>query len=200
MPGQVELHLTLRAERTDTARDRLCAARDELIAALRDDVFSTDGRSMEEVVGALLLERGLTIAAAESCTGGLLMSRLTDVAGSSAYVLGGAVTYSNALKSSLADVPAELIDAHGAVSEPVALALAEGIRVRTGAALALGITGIAGPGGGTPDKPVGTAAIALTGRDVTARVRMFSFIGGRPQVKFQATQAALDMVRRTLLS
>jgi len=128
------------------------------------------------------------------------MSRLTDVAGSSDYVLGGAVTYSNTLKSSLADVPAALIAAHGAVSEPVALALADGIRARTGAALALGITGIAGPGGGTPEKPVGTVAIALTGRDLTARVRTFSFIGGRPQVKFQATQSALDMVRRTLLS
>jgi PncC family amidohydrolase len=194
----VELHLSLRAERTDAARNRLCAARDELIAALRNDVFSTDGRPLEEVVGGLLRERGLTIAAAESCTGGLLMSRLTDVAGSSDYVLGGAVTYSNALKSSLADVPAQLIAAHGAVSEPVALALAEGIRARTGAALALGITGIAGPGGGTPEKPVGTVAIALTGRDMTARVRAFSFIGGRSQVKFQATQAALDMVRRTL--
>ena len=198
MPGQVELHLTLRAERTDAAAARLRAARDELIAALRADIFSTDGRSMEEVVGELLRDRGLTIAAAESCTGGLLMSRLTDVAGSSAYVLGGAVTYGNELKSSLADVPAPLIAAHGAVSEPVAVALAEGIRARTGAALGLGITGIAGPGGGTPEKPVGTVAIALAGRDISTRVRTFSFIGGRPQVKFQATQAALDMVRRTL--
>jgi nicotinamide-nucleotide amidase len=200
MPGQVELHLTLRAERAVAAADRLRAARDELIAALRSDVFSTDGRSMEEVVGGLLLDRRLTIAAAESCTGGLLLSRLTDVPGSSAYVLGGAVTYSNELKNSLADVPAPLITAHGAVSEPVAVALAEGILARTGAALALGITGIAGPGGGTPEKPVGTVAIALTGRDISTRVRTFSFIGGRPQVKFQATQAALDMVRRTLLS
>lgn len=198
MPGQVELHLTLRDGRTEGPASRLRAARDELMAALRDDVFSTDGRSMEQVVGELVRERGLTIAAAESCTGGLLMSRLTDVAGSSDYVLGGVVTYSNALKRSLADVPAELIAAHGAVSEPVAVALAEGIRARTGAALALGVTGIAGPGGGTSEKPVGTVAIALSGRDFTARVRTFSFIGGRPQVKFQATQAALDMVRRTL--
>jgi nicotinamide-nucleotide amidase len=200
MPGQVELHLTLRAERAVAAADRIRAARDELIAALRSDVFSTDGRSMEEVVGELLRDRRLTIAAAESCTGGLLLSRLTDVPGSSAYVLGGAVTYSNELKGSLADVPAPLVAAYGAVSEPVAVALAEGILARTGAALALGITGIAGPGGGTPEKPVGTVAIALAGRDLSTRVRTFSFIGGRPQVKFQATQAALDMVRRTLLS
>ena len=197
MPGQVELHLTVRAT-TDAEKARLRAARDELLSALGRDVFSTDGRPMEEVVGALLRERGLTISAAESCTGGLLMTRLTEVPGSSAYVLGGAVTYSNELKTSLADVPAGLIAAHGAVSEPVAVALADGIRARTGASFGLGITGVAGPGGATPEKPVGTVAIALTGADVPARVRTFSFIGGRPQVRFQATQAALDMVRRTL--
>ena len=153
---------------------------------------------MEEVVGAMLRERGLTIAAAESCTGGLLMSRLTDIAGSSDYVLGGAVTYSNALKTTLAGVSPSLIETHGAVSEPVAVALAEGVRERTGASLGLGITGIAGPGGGTVEKPVGTVAIALTGKGLNSRVRTFSFFGGRPQVKFQATQAALDMVRRGL--
>jgi nicotinamide-nucleotide amidase len=198
MPGQVELHLTLRSA-TDAGDARLRAARDELIHALGQDVFSTDGRSMEEVVGEMLRDRGLTISAAESCTGGLLLTRLTDVPGSSDYVLGGAVTYSNQLKTVLADVPPHLIDVHGAVSEPVAVALADGIRARTGASFGLGITGIAGPGGATADKPVGTVAIALTGETSPARVRMFSFIGGRPQVRFQATQAALDMVRRTLL-
>jgi nicotinamide-nucleotide amidase len=198
MPGQVELHLSLRDAEFDAAARRLRSARDQLATALGHDVFSTDGRTMEEVVGAMLRERGLTISAAESCTGGLLMSRLTDVPGSSEYALGGAVAYSNALKTELAGVPAALIEAHGAVSEPVAVALADGIRGRTGSSVALGITGIAGPGGGSAQKPVGTVAIALTGRDITARVRTFSFFGGRPQVKFQATQAALDMVRRTL--
>jgi nicotinamide-nucleotide amidase len=198
MPGQVELHLTLREADAEAAARRLQPARDELAAALGKDVFSTDGRSMEEVVGALLRERGMTISAAESCTGGLLMSRLTDVPGSSDYALGGAVTYSNASKTELAAVPPALIEAHGAVSEPVAIALADGIRARTGSTLALGITGIAGPGGGTAQKPVGTVSIALTGRDITTRVRTFSFFGGRPQVRFQATQAALDMVRRAL--
>jgi nicotinamide-nucleotide amidase len=198
MPGQVELHLALRADADGDAAARLHAAHAELVGALGKDVFSTDGRSMEEVVGALLRERGLTIAAAESCTGGLLMSRLTDVAGSSQYVLGGAVAYSDALKTTFAGVPPSLIEAHGAVSEPVAVALADGVRERTGASLGLGITGIAGPGGGTSQKPVGTVVIALSGSPMTARVRTFSFFGGRPQVKFQATQAALDMVRRTL--
>ena len=199
VPGQVELHLTLRAGAGGDAAARLRAAQAELVGALGEDVFSTDARSMEEVIGTLLRERGLTIAAAESCTGGLLMSRLTDVAGSSDYVLGGAVVYGNALKTTLAAVPPALIEAHGAVSEPVAIALADGIRERTGASLGIGITGIAGPGGGTPEKPVGTVVIALSGREVPARVRTFSFFGGRPQVKFQATQAALDMVRRALI-
>jgi nicotinamide-nucleotide amidase len=121
------------------------------------------------------------------------------VPGSSEYVAGGVVVYSNQLKTGLADVPVDLIAAYGAVSEPVAVALADGIRTRTGAALALGVTGIAGPGGGTEQKPVGTVAIAFSARDFPARVRTFSFIGGRPQVKFQATQAALDMIRRALI-
>jgi len=196
VPGQVELHLSLRSVQSSAAEDRLRQARDELVAVLKNDVFSIDGRSMEEVIGALLRDRHLTISAAESCTGGLLMTRLTDVAGSSDYVLGGAVTYSNGLKTTLADVPSALIEQYGAVSEPVAVALADGIRARTGASLGIGITGIAGPGGGSPEKPVGTVAIALTSNGQSARVRTFSFIGGRQLVRFQATQAALDMVRR----
>lgn len=200
MPGQVELHLKLRMTDDAEGARRLGDARDELIAALGPDVFSTDGRSMEEVVGALLRERAMTISAAESCTGGLLLTRLTDVPGSSDYVLGGAVAYSNASKEVLAGVPVAVIEAHGAVSEPVAVALADGIRARTGSSVAVGITGVAGPGGGTPAKPVGTVAIAMTGAGMAARVRTFSFFGGRPQVRFQATQAALDMVRRQLQS
>ncbi len=199
VPGQVELHLTLHSVESREAERRIRAARDELLAALRNDVFSVDSRSMEEVVGALLRERGLTISAAESCTGGLLLMRLSDVPGSSEYVLGGAVTYSNSLKTVFADVPAELIEQYGAVSEPVAVALADGIRARTGASLGVGITGIAGPGGGTPEKPVGTVAIALTGNQQPARVRTVALIGGRQMVRFQATQTALDMVRRQLL-
>lgn len=195
-PGQIELHLTLRSDNAAAAERRLASAREQLMAVIGEDVFSTDGRAMEEVVGALLREHRLTIAVAESCTGGLTLSRLTDVAGSSDYVLGGVVGYSNDAKNQLADVPAELIRAHGAVSEPVAVALAEGVMRRTGADLGVGITGIAGPGGGTAEKPVGTVAVAVIGPRAPARVRTFSFPGGRAQVKFQATQAALDMVRR----
>jgi nicotinamide-nucleotide amidase len=197
-PGQIELHLSLRCGDQAAAEQVLREARARLVAALGPDVFSTDGRAMEEIVGDLLRERRLTFAAAESCTGGLLLSRLTDVPGSSDYVVGGAVLYSNQLKTALVNVPAELIAAHGAVSEPVAVALAEGIRDRTGADVAVGVTGIAGPGGGTPEKPVGTVAIAALVPNAPARVRTFSFPGGRAQIKFFATQAALDMVRRAL--
>jgi nicotinamide-nucleotide amidase len=195
-PGQIELHLTLRSADREGAARRLAAARAELAAVLGDDVFSTDGRVLEEVVGDLLRTRALTIAIAESCTGGLLSSRLTDVPGSSAYVVAGVVAYSNTTKIGVVDVPPELIAAHGAVSEPVAVAMAEGMRARAGASVGVGVTGVAGPSGGTAQKPVGTVAIAVVGPDGAARVRTFSFPGGRALVKFQATQAALDMVRR----
>jgi nicotinamide-nucleotide amidase len=197
-PGQIELHLTMRARDGEAAVARLTAAREQLTALLEPDVFSIDGRSMEQVVGDLLRRRGLTIAAAESCTGGLLLSRLTDVPGSSAYVAGGAVLYSNEMKVALAGVPADLIAACGAVSEPVAVALAEGIRDRTGADVSVGITGIAGPGGGTPAKPVGTVAVAVLAPGAPARVRTLSLLGNRTMIKFNATQAALEMVRRVV--
>jgi nicotinamide-nucleotide amidase len=197
-PGQIELHLSLRSPDAAAGEERLRAASDALVRVLGGDVFSTDGRSMEELVGSMLRERRLTIAAAESCTGGLLMSRLTDIAGSSDYVAGGLVLYSNVLKTGLGLVPAGLIEAHGAVSEPVAVAMAEGVRDRTGADVCIGITGIAGPGGATPEKPVGTVAVAVLVPGGPARVRTIWAHGGRTQVKFNATQAALDMVRRAL--
>ena len=194
--GQVELHLSVRETDAARARGMLERVREELLGVLDDHVYSVDGRIMEEVVGDLLKTRGFTFAAAESCTGGLLMSRLTDVAGSSAYVRAGVVAYDNADKTALLGVPADLIARHGAVSEPVAMAMAEGIKARTGADVTVGITGIAGPGGGTAEKPVGTVVIAVLvpGRD--AYVRTYQFLGARTQVKFQATQAALDRIRR----
>jgi nicotinamide-nucleotide amidase len=197
-PGQIELHLSLRSADAAAAARRLHEASAALAAALGGDVFSVDGRSMEEVVGAMLRERHLTFAAAESCTGGLLMSRLTDVPGSSDYVVGGLVLYSNELKTNVGLVPAALIEAHGAVSEPVAVAMAEGVRERTGADVCAAITGIAGPGGGTPQKPVGTACIAVLVPSAPVRVRTASVFGNRTQFKFNAAQAALDMVRRAL--
>jgi nicotinamide-nucleotide amidase len=199
-PGQIEIHLTLRSADPGAARARLDEARDAIAAALGDAVFSTDGRFLEEVVGDLLKARGLTMAAAESCTGGLLLSRVTDVPGSSAYVRGGVVAYSNDLKTAFVDVPADVIARQGAVSEPVASAMASGARTRLGADIGVGITGIAGPDGGTPEKPVGTVAIAVAGPGGAEQVRTFSFPGGRAQVKYQSAQAALDMVRRGILN
>jgi nicotinamide-nucleotide amidase len=196
--GQIELHLSVRDTDEARARATLARARDELLAVVGEDVYSTDGCVMEQVVGDLLKTRGYTVAAAESCTGGLFSSRLTDVAGSSSYVRGGVVAYANDAKTSLVGVPADLIAAYGAVSEPVAAAMAEGIRERTGADVAVGITGIAGPGGGTPEKPVGTVAIAVIVPGQPAYVRTYQFVGGRAMVKFQATQAAMDRIRRML--
>jgi nicotinamide-nucleotide amidase len=161
-------------------------------------VYSTDGRPLEAVVGQMLRERGMTIAVAESCSGGLLASRLTDVPGSSDYVERGVVCYSNRAKTELAGVPGSLIEEHGAVSEPVAQAMATGIRDRAAASVGVGITGIAGPGGGSPDKPVGTVAIAVGVGDAM-RVRTFQFLGGRDMVKFQSAQAAMNMLRLLLL-
>jgi PncC family amidohydrolase len=151
------------------------------------------------VVGDLLVAHGFRIALAESCTGGLITSRLTDVAVSSRYVRHSVVAYSNDAKTGLLGVAPELLAEHGAVSEPVALAMADGIRAQAGVEVGVGVTGIAGPGGGSPEKPVGTVAIATVTASAT-RSRVFRFMGEREQVKFQASQAALDMVRRMLIA
>ena len=198
-PGQIELHLSTQSMDPDRGPRMVRDAAAQLAEALGRDVFSTDGRAMEEVVGGLLRDRGLTIAAAESCTGGLMMTRLTDVPGSSAYVLGGVVCYSNDVKAGVLHVPEAQLREHGAVSEPVAVALAEGVRSLTGSSLGLSITGIAGPDGGSAQKPVGTVVISVVSPRGSTKVRTFRFVGGRAQVRFQASQAALDMVRRLLL-
>jgi len=194
MLGQIELHLTARATNRDAANKALDAATRELTAELGEAIYSVDGRTLEAVVGDLLRAKRMTIAVAESCTGGLLASRLTDVPGSSDYVDRAVVCYSNQSKTELAGVPEPLIAAHGAVSEPVAEAMARGIRTRSNTNIGVGVTGIAGPGGGTPEKPVGTVAIAAQ-VDEALRVHTFQFLGGREMVKFQASQAALNMVR-----
>jgi len=196
--GQTELHLTAHAPGRAVADVALDAAVADLRGVFGASVYSVDGRPLEAVLGALLRERGLTVALAESCTGGLLASRLTDVPGSSAYVERGVVCYSNRAKMELAGVPEAVIAEHGAVSEPVALAMADGIRVRSGTNIGIGITGIAGPDGGTPQKPVGTVAVAVTVEGDT-RVRTFQFVGPREMVKFQAAQAAMNMLRLALL-
>jgi nicotinamide-nucleotide amidase len=195
--GSIELHVSTRATTREAADDALATAIAEATAVLGPDVYSTDGRSLETIVGDLLVEKGLRIGVAESCTGGLIASRLTDVPGSSRYVDQAVVVYSNEAKVELVGVQPELIRDHGAVSEPVGLAMAAGIKARARAGVGVGVTGIAGPGGGSTEKPVGTVVVAVV-TDAERRVRTFRFFGEREQVKFQASQAALDMVRRML--
>jgi len=195
--GAIDLLLTTRARTEAQALAVLDPAVRQATAALGDDVYSDTGRAIEEVTGDLLRERGWHLAAAESCTGGLLLSRLTDIPGSSEYVACGIVSYSNQSKVDLLGVDPALIDAHGAVSEPVAQAMAAGIRARSGAEVGIAITGIAGPGGGTEAKPVGTVAIALDTPDA-ALVRTRRLPGDRDLIRAIAAHATLDMLRRLL--
>jgi nicotinamide-nucleotide amidase len=196
--GDLAIRLSFTGPGPETAAQaRLGRLEKAIVKALGPWIYSRNGESLEEVVGGLLRARGLTIACAESCTGGLVGHRLTDIPGSSDYFLESAVVYSNRAKVGRLGVPASLIDRHGAVSAPVARAMALGIRRTSGADIGLSITGVAGPGGGTPRKPVGLVYIALArGHDV--KVAKSLFFGGRSQVKFQSSQKALDMVRKAL--
>ena len=161
-------------------------------------IFSTDGSNLEVAVVRLLTERKQTLAVAESCTGGYLAHRITNVAGASAVLLAGYVTYSNEAKIDLLGVIPDLIEKHGAVSRQVAQAMAEGARTRANADFALATTGIAGPGGGSEEKPVGTVFIALAGRGQPPSVKKGFFPDDRPTFKELTTQAALEMLRRRL--
>ena len=196
-PGGIEIHLRARAATDQEAEARLAELGDQIELALGEYIFSTHGEPLEEVVGMYLVMRQKTVAVAESCSGGLLAERLTRHSGSSSFFLGGAICYSNALKTSLVGVPTTLIEEHGAVSQPVAQAMAEGIRARTGASLGVGITGIAGPTGGSPEKPVGLVFIGLADERGT-QVREFRFPGNRQRVRLWATQMALEMIRRRI--
>jgi len=195
--GQVELHLVMQSDNAAAASEALNLAVSELSQALGPDLVSTDGAALEAVVGDLLRARGWWVAFAESCTGGLATSRMTDIPGSSEYVERSIVAYSNRAKIELLDVPEALIEEHGAVSEPVAAAMAAGIRKRAGVNVGIGITGIAGPGGGSEQKPVGTVCIAVDGGET--KVRTFRFPGGREMVKAMSANWAIDMLRRFLI-
>jgi nicotinamide-nucleotide amidase len=193
-PGEVQIHLRMWTDLAAHAQKML----DEIVQgfelALTDRIYSQDGSSMEEVIARLLTMNNATISAAESCTGGLLAQRLTSIAGSSSYFLGGAVCYSNEMKTAWANVPAELIQTKGAVSTEVAIALADGIRRSVGSTVGVGITGIAGPGGGSDEKPVGTVHIALSHAG-GVKERGVRFPGDREAIRWHASQLALDMVR-----
>jgi nicotinamide-nucleotide amidase len=195
--GQIEIHLHADGDEA-AAREILQRQEAEIAEIFGTRIFGFDDDSLEKVVGELLKARGETLATAESCTGGLLGSRITDVSGSSAYFLGGGVCYTAAAKSAIAGVDPELIREHGEVSEPVAVALAEGIRGKFGASWGVGITGIAGPTGGSPEKPVGTVHIAVAGPNGTVHRKML-WQGPRTVVKWFSAQNALDLLRRTML-
>jgi nicotinamide-nucleotide amidase len=175
----------------------LARARERVRAAAGDFVYSEDDRALEQVVGDLLRARGWRLAVAESCTGGLLGARITGVAGSSAWFEGGAIVYANAAKVRDAGVPAALLAEHGAVSEPVARALARGIAGHFGVECGIGVTGIAGPDGGTPEKPVGTVHLAAVS-PAGEHHRHLTLRGNRAQVRERTVTFALDLLRRLL--
>lgn len=197
-PGEIQLHLSTHAVSENAAQQRADELADKLENELGDFVFSDNGDSLEQIVSYYLQMRNATLSVAESCTGGLVAERLTSVSGSSRFFVGGAVVYSNALKIGFADVSDDLIEKFGAVSEQVAQALAEGIRRRCGTTLGLGITGIAGPTGGTAEKPVGLVFHALASDNGTEIIQR-NFPGDRARIRWFASQQALDMVRRKLM-
>lgn len=196
--GEIEISLRSRASSPAEAQARVDKLAGQIEEALGDHIFSTNGESLEQIVGYYLQMRDATLAVAESCTGGLLGERITSVAGSSRYFLGGAIAYSNDLKTRLADVPPLLLAEQGAVSREVAAALAEGIRARCSASLGIGITGVAGPSGATDEKPVGLVYHALADEEDTQVIER-TFPGDRQRIRWFASQQALDMIRRKLM-
>jgi nicotinamide-nucleotide amidase len=200
--GEIQLHFLCAKPTLDEARSRVDELTEKIEAEMDDTIFSSHGESLEEVVLLNLGLRDLTLATAESCTGGLLAQRLTAIPGSSRYFLGGAVVYSDALKTIFADVPPALVATHGPVSAEVARALAEGIRSRTAASLGISITGIAGPGPGAPgpdaDKPIGLVYIALADAQ-GSQVKELNLPGDRERIRWWASQHALELIRHHVL-
>lgn len=196
--GEIELHFKASGTTLDAAQARADEVAGLVEDELDDAIYSRNGESLEQIVGYWLQMRNATVAVAESCTGGLVAERITSNSGSSRYFLGGAVVYSNALKTELAGVPAEMIERHGAVSREVAAALAEGIRYRCESTFGVGITGVAGPSGGSPEKPVGLVFHAVAGDSGTEVVQR-NFPGDRKRIRRFASTMALDMLRKKLM-
>jgi nicotinamide-nucleotide amidase len=196
--GEIQLHLRCRKDSEEEAEARVEELAEKIEDELGDAIFSRKGETIEQIISYLLQMRSMTLAVAESCTGGLLAERITSLGGSSRYFIGGAVVYSNELKTQFANVPKALIDQHGAVSREVAAAMAEGIRKRCVSSYGVGITGVAGPSGGTEQKPVGLVYVALAGEEGTQVVER-NFPGDRKHIRQFASQQALEMIRRALL-
>jgi nicotinamide-nucleotide amidase len=196
--GDIELRLSCAKPIADLAQQRVDELAGKIEEELEDFIYSSQGETLEQIILYYLEMRGATLAVAESCTGGMVSERLTSVSGSSRSFTGGAVVYSNRLKTDLAGVDPQLISKHGAVSREVAIALAEGIRERCESTIGLGITGIAGPGGGSEEKPVGLVWVAVSDADGTDAVEK-RFNSDRNGIRFYASQQALDLVRRRLM-
>jgi nicotinamide-nucleotide amidase len=198
-PGDIEVHLRARCATEAEANELLKKVGDPVAALLGDRIYSRNGDPLETVVGRMLKEQNLTLSVAESCTGGMVAERITSVPGASDYFVGGFLTYTNRAKSALLEIDAGLIAGHGAASEPVAKAMAQAARDRTGSNVGLSVTGVAGPSQGGEKEPVGTVFIGLAhGRTCTAR--RLNYPGDRKRVRAMATQAALDLLRRKLLT
>ena len=195
--GRVRLRITTRAATEEEAHGKIEPVEKEILDRLGEYFFGEDGETLEGSVGRLLSERGATVALAESCTGGLISKRLTDVAGSSAYFVEGFVTYSNASKTRLLGVPEEMIAEHGAVSEPVARAMAEGARKASGADYGLSVTGVAGPGGGTEEKPVGLVYVGVADAEGAAaeKLDLTAWARSRSSIRERSANRALDLLR-----
>lgn len=197
--GIITVHIVAEAADADEAGQQIAQAEQQIRRRLGPLVFGADEQTLAGVVGQRLSAQRQTLAVAESCTGGLLGALITDVPGASRYFAGGVISYANEVKRDLLGVPQALLDAHGAVSEPVARAMAEGARRRLGVTWALAVTGIAGPGGGTPGKPVGLVYVGLAGPTGT-KVHMLRFSPDQPRdvIRLRSCHAALDRLRRTL--
>src|SRR5437588_1610639 len=195
---EIEIHLTAQGKTEQEAELLLDGLAGQIEERLGDAIFAFRGETMEEVVGLGLAVNGFTLAVAESCTGGLVAHRLTEIPGSSNYFMEGVVTYSNEAKTRLVGVPAELIERHGAVSAEVAEAMAEGVKRRAATDFGLSVTGVAGPGGGTIEKPVGLVYISLAD-DAHTEHRRLMLPGDRHLIRWRASQAALDLLRRRLI-
>lgn len=198
-PYQVDIRLSCAAEGKEQAQALISDAEGRVRDKFRDSIFGEADQKLEAVVGRMLKENGFSISLAESCTGGLISSRLTDVSGSSDYFLGTIVVYSNRWKQELLDLPADVLKQHGAVSEETARIMAENVRKKGPSDLGLAVTGIAGPTGGTAEKPVGLVYIALADKNETF-CEKFNFPGDREMVKFRSSQAALEIVRQYMLA
>ncbi|MFI5323777.1 MAG: competence/damage-inducible protein A [Thermodesulfobacteriota bacterium] len=197
---EVHLRVTACGESDDSAEKLMTEFVADVKTRLGRYLFSTEGETMEEVVGTLLRQHGMKLSTAESCTGGLISDRITDVPGSSDYFLEGVVSYSNEAKEKILGVPKDILDAHGAVSAPVVEAMAQGVRRLAGSDIGVGVSGIAGPGGGSAEKPVGTVYIGVDSRSGGTRSEKFFFHGTREEIKLVTSSHALRLIMQIFLN